>query len=79
MRSLQMSAVEIWAPQMALVVKNPPTNAGDLRDTGFHPRVGKIPWRKKWRPTPIWEIPWTEEPGGYSPWGHKESETIEAT
>ena len=18
-----------------------------------------------------WEIPWTEEPGGYSPWGHK--------
>ena len=23
-----------------------------------------------------WEIPWTEEPGGYSPWGHKESDTI---
>ena len=20
-----------------------------------------------------WEIPWTEEPGGYSPWGRKES------
>ena len=19
-----------------------------------------------------WRIPWTEEPGGYSPWGHKE-------
>ena len=19
-----------------------------------------------------WEIPWTEEPVGYSPWGHKE-------
>ena len=19
-----------------------------------------------------WEIPWTEEPGGYSPWGRKE-------
>ena len=18
-----------------------------------------------------WRIPWTEEPGGYSPWGHK--------
>ena len=74
-----MSAVEIWAPQVALVVKNPSTNAGDLRDTVFHPQVGKIPWRKKWRPTPIWEIPWTEEPGGYSPWGHKESETTEAT
>ena len=23
-----------------------------------------------------WRIPWTEEPGGYSPWGHKESDTI---
>ena len=27
-----------------------------------------------------WEIPWTEKPGGlYSPWGHKESDTTEAT
>ena len=24
-----------------------------------------------------WEIPWTEEPGGYSPWGHKESDLNE--
>ena len=26
-----------------------------------------------------WRIPWTEEPGGlqYSPWGRKESDTIE--
>ena len=22
-------------------------------------------------------IPWTPEPGGYSPWGHKESDTTE--
>ena len=26
-----------------------------------------------------WEIPWTEEPGGLSPQGHKESDTTEAT
>ena len=26
---------------------------------------------------PAWRIPWTEEPGGYSPWGHKESDTTE--
>ena len=26
---------------------------------------------------PAWEIPWTEEPGRlYSPWGHRESDTI---
>ena len=24
-----------------------------------------------------WEIPWTEEPGGLYPWGHKESDTTE--
>ena len=22
----------------------------------------------------VWRIPWTEEPGGYSLWGHKELE-----
>ena len=29
-------------------------------------RVGKILWRRKWKPTPIflaWKFPWTEEPG----------------
>ena len=26
-----------------------------------------------------WRIPWTEEPGGYSPWGHKESDMTEVT
>ena len=24
-----------------------------------------------------WEIPWTEEPGSYSPWGHKELDSTE--
>ena len=23
-----------------------------------------------------WEIPWSEEPGGLHPWGHKESDTL---
>ena len=26
-----------------------------------------------------WRIPWTEEPGGYSPWGHKELDMTKAT
>ena len=37
---------------MVLVVKNPPANAEDKRDL-FDPWVGKIPWRKKWPPIPI--------------------------
>ena len=24
-----------------------------------------------------WKVPWTEEPGGLSPWGHRESDTTE--
>ena len=24
-----------------------------------------------------WKIPWTEEPDGYSPWGHKELDTTQ--
>ena len=24
-----------------------------------------------------WRIPWTEEPGGWNPWGRKESDTIQ--
>ena len=27
--------------------------------------------------TLAWKIPWMEEHGGYSPWGHKESDTTE--
>jgi len=31
----------------------------------FRPRDGKIPWRRKWHPIPVFlprKIPWTEEP-----------------
>ena len=31
------------------VVKNPPAMQGH----GFDPWVGKIPWRRKWQPTPV--------------------------
>ena len=33
----------IWAFQVALVVKNPPANAGDVRDMGSIPRLGRSP------------------------------------
>ena len=65
------------------VVKNLPANAGDAGDSGdsgFYPWVGKIPWRRKWQPTPAFM------PGkfygqrslvGYSPWGCKELDMTE--
>ena len=53
------------ASQVALVVKNLPSNGGDV--PGFDPWVGKIPWRRAGQPTPVFlsgESPWTEEPDG---------------
>ena len=32
-----------WASQVALVVKNPPDNAGDIRDMGSTPGLGRSP------------------------------------
>ena len=52
---------------VALVVKNPPANAGDLRDTGLIPGLGRSPEGGHGKPTPVFlpgESPWREEPGG---------------
>jgi len=56
------------------VVKNPPANAGDTRDAGLIPGSRRSPGEGNGHPS---RIPWTEEPGGYSPRGHKESDAIE--
>ena len=58
--------------KMALVVKNLPANAGDVRDWGFDPWVGKMPWRRKWKPTPVFlpgESHGQRSLMGYSPRG----------
>ena len=64
------------ASQMALVIKNPPANSGDVRNVGsipgFDPWVGKIPWRRAWQPIPVLlpgESPWMEETGGLQSMG----------
>ena len=47
---------------------------------GFNPRVGKIPWRRKWQPTPVFLLGESYEQRsleGCSPWGHKELVTTE--
>ena len=33
----------LWASQVALVVKNPPANGGDVRDAGSIPGLGRSP------------------------------------
>ena len=64
---------------MALVVKNPPANAGDAGDTGSS-LVRKIPRRRKWQRTPVLlpgECHGQRSLAGCSPQGHKESDTTE--
>ena len=60
-----------WASLVAQLVKNLPA----VQET-WDPWVGKIPWRRKWQPTPV------SSPGkfhgqrilvGCNPQGHKES------
>ena len=41
------------ASQVALVVKNLPASAGDIRDTGSIPASGRSPRRRKWQSTPV--------------------------
>ena len=47
---------------------------------GFNPWVRKIPWRRKWQPTPV-PMPGKSHGqrclAGCSPWGCKESDTTE--
>ena len=52
------------------------------RRNRFDPSVGKIPWRRKWQPTPVF-LPgeshrWSSLVG-CSPWGHSELDTTEGT
>ena len=57
------------------MVKNPSASAGDVRKRcRFHPWVGKIPWRRKWPPTPIFfpgKFHGQRSLADYSPWGGK--------
>ena len=44
--------------------------------------AGKIPWRRKWQPTSVFLLGESHRQrslAGYSPWGHKESDTTEMT
>ena len=55
---------------MAQMVKHLST----MRETGFNPWVGKIPWRRKCQSTPVLLPGKSHGPRslvGYSPWGRR--------
>ena len=52
--------------QVALVVKKPPANAGDVRDMGSIPETGKplVEGMATHSTVLVWRVPQSEEPGG---------------
>ena len=66
---------------MALIVRNLPANAGDIRNKGLIPGSVKSPGGRHGKSTPVF-LPgeshgqWSLE--GYSAQGHKEMDTVEA-
>ena len=63
---------------VAQVVKRLPT----MQETQVDPWVGKIPWRRKWQPTPVFLPGESQGRGslvGCRLWGRTESDTTEVT
>ena len=79
-QSMQFQGV--GASEVALVVKNLPASAGDVRDTGLIPGLGRSPGGSRGNPRQHSCLENTHGQSslvGYSPWGHKELDTTEAT
>ena len=57
---------EFDSTMVALVIKNQPANAEDIRDAGSTPGLGRSLEEGMATHSSIlaWRIPWTEEPGG---------------
>ena len=71
---------------MALVVKNPLSTAGDVRDSDlirsltFSSWVQKFPWRRAWQSTPVFlggEFHGQRSLAGHGPQGHRELDRTE--
>ena len=68
-----------WVLPRGSTGKEPVCNAGD-RSCGFNLWVGKISWRRKWQPIPVFLPGESLEQRsllGYSPWGHRELDMTE--
>ena len=68
--------MDLWA----LVLKNPPANAGDIRDVSFIPGLGRSPGVRNdnaLQYSCLENLSGQRSLAGYSPWGRKESDMTE--
>ena len=67
----------VYMEQASLVAQTVESTC-NVGDPGLIPGSGKIPWRRKWLPTPIF-LPGKSHGQsrlvGHSPWGHNKSAT----
>ena len=64
------------------MVKKPSPKCRRHKRCRFDAWVQKMPWRRPWQPTPVFlsgEFHGQRSLVGYSPWGHKGSDTTEVT
>ena len=76
MERRELRHIKRYIKRVAQTVKNLPA----VQETGVQSLGLEDPLEKGMATHSIilaWRIPWTEEPGGYNPWGHKELDTTE--
>ena len=72
--------VHNWATKLTdWLVKGWPANAGDARDGGLIPGLGRSPGGENGNPLQYscLENSWTEEPSRLNTWGHRQLDTVE--
>ena len=77
--SSSLFCMMVYVEQASLVAQTVESTC-NVGDPGLIPESGKIPCRRKWQPTPVFLPGKPHERKsleGYSPWGHKESDTTE--
>ena len=68
----------LWQSSFSLAFPGSKESSCNAGDAGLIPGLGRSPEKEMATHSSIlaWEIPWTEELAGYSPWGLKESDMI---
>ena len=77
-KTIWMKSIKVQIDPTKLFIQTSPKESAYNAGARFDPWVRKISWRRKWQSTPVFlpgEFHGQRSLVGYSPWGHKESDT----